>query len=179
MGEAAIVFRQAEDDTDPINFETCDWTWLSAAWEIKYKNKCKLTIKRMHYAILFYKFPCQYCVGLVTVTVYGYNRTTYGFLTGMACTIVGPYMAHTKSLTVRYGHNYSCMMVYTAGWHPYLFEQRDRLYFSILLQHTWVLGKLGVVKRIMYGHWIIFNYQEFCQLQYEWGEAAASPTSRS
>jgi hypothetical protein len=25
MGEAAIVFRQAEDDTDLTNFETCDW----------------------------------------------------------------------------------------------------------------------------------------------------------
>ena len=26
MGEAALVFKQAEDDTDLTNFETCNWT---------------------------------------------------------------------------------------------------------------------------------------------------------
>jgi hypothetical protein len=38
------------------------------------------------------------------VTVYRYGRTTYGYLMGTAHTIVGPYMAQAKSLTVQYGH---------------------------------------------------------------------------
>ena len=33
--EVAIVFRQAKDDADLTNFETCDWAWLSATWKIE------------------------------------------------------------------------------------------------------------------------------------------------
>ena len=53
-------------------------------------------------------------LGLVTVTVYGYDRIMYGYLTVTCRQVVVPYMAYQKLLTVRYGQYDGRMTVYTA-----------------------------------------------------------------
>jgi hypothetical protein len=42
-----------------------------------------------------------YILGLATVTVYGYDRTLYGYLTGANRPVYVPYVAHLEASTVR------------------------------------------------------------------------------
>src|ERR1700692_1339280 len=104
------LFKIRLTNTSKLTFSYCN---LSSSYSIMKPNVTRL-INDLTNEMIATMIHKTFEIGLVTVTVYGYDRIMYGYLTGTCRQVVVPYMAYQKLLTVWYGQYDGRMTVYTA-----------------------------------------------------------------